>query len=238
MPVTASTPAPYAPASAILALIKRHRERGLPIPIDMGVLQRAGISESLMARTLAALATLDLIDEKGVPTETFEGLRLAPEAEYAERITQWLNSVYADVLGFVDPTTASEANLHDAFRSYTPPGQRPRMVTLFTGLYAAAGMGPDKGNSRSASRKGRATANLNRVLTRPACIPSASDASPSASNESVNQPQPTQDNDKVLEYRLIDLMRDDGIEDAHREAVWTLVRYLTAKHKAKVAEQA
>jgi hypothetical protein len=149
MPVTQNAPAPYAPSTAILSLIERHRQRGLPSPVDSDVLTRAGISESLIPRTLYALQVLDLIDNQGKPTEVIERLRLAPEGEFKTRMGEWLNSSYADALKFIDPATADETKIRDAFRSYNPVGQRDRMVTLFTGLFEAAGVMPERKRQRS-----------------------------------------------------------------------------------------
>jgi len=152
MTVTAEKPAPYAPARAILDLIGRYRDRGLASPIDADVLARAGITPSLTARTLYALQVLDLIDEGGVPTQTFEGLRLAPEAEFQNRLEDWLKSVYADVFAFVDPAKDDATRIRDAFRSYQPHGQRDRMVSLFTGLCTAAGIMPERTQSAPRQR--------------------------------------------------------------------------------------
>ena len=143
MAVTPDKPAPYAPTSAVLDLVDRYRTRGLPVPVTAEVLARAGISDSLNSRTLYALQILDLIDDAGQPTPTFEAIRKAPEAEFKNRLVEWLNGAYADALKFVDPATADETAIRDAFRNYTPIGQQPRMVTLFIGLYAAAGVGPE-----------------------------------------------------------------------------------------------
>lgn len=151
MAVTKDAPGPYAPAKAVLSLIERHRQKGLPVPIDSEVLARAGISESLIPRTLQALQSLDLVNGEMRPTETFEGLRLAPEAEYQSRLSDWLRDAYADALTFVDPATASENDIHDAFRSYRPSGQRDRMVSLFTGLFQAAGVMPERRRQRASS---------------------------------------------------------------------------------------
>jgi hypothetical protein len=144
MPVTPDSPAPYAPASAIIDLIRRHRSRGLPAPVNSDVLARAGISESLIPRTLQALQALDLIDDNGAPTATLEGIRLAPEAEYKQRIADWLRATYADALQFIDPATATESDIRDAFRNYRPIGQQGRMVTLFSGLFREAGISPER----------------------------------------------------------------------------------------------
>lgn len=139
MAVTATTPAPYAPPSAIMEVVNRFR-RGLPAPITTEVLGRAGISDSLIPRTLQALQTLDLVSDDGAATMILEGLRRAPEPEFQKRLAEWLNTTYADVLSFIDPATADEGAIRDAFRAYNPVGQQPRMVTLFIGLYTAAGV--------------------------------------------------------------------------------------------------
>jgi hypothetical protein len=144
MPVTADKPAPYAPPSAILDIIDRYRNRGLPTPVNSDVLGRAGISDSLIPRTLQALQTLDLIDAEGRPTATLEGIRLAPEGEIKKRMEEWLKGAYADVFTYVDPSQDTDTQIRDAFRSYQPIGQQARMVTLFQGLCTAAGLARDK----------------------------------------------------------------------------------------------
>lgn len=140
MPITLDKPAPYASPQSIIEILERHRNRGLPSPVTAEVLGRAGIPDSLIPRTLQALQTLDLIDEVGNVTDTFEKIRLAPEAEYRDRLLEWLNAAYADVLTYVDPANDDETKIRDAFRSYKPTGQQSRMVTLFVRLYAAAGV--------------------------------------------------------------------------------------------------
>jgi hypothetical protein len=149
MAVTANTNAPYAPATAVLDLVARHRDRGLPAPITTETLQRAGVSESLTPRTLQSLRILDLIDDDGRPTPIFEGLRLAPEAEYQQRLRDWIKASYADVFSFVDPAKHSLTQVRDAFRSYQPTGQQDRMVNLFLGLCVAAGIIEERERSKS-----------------------------------------------------------------------------------------
>ena len=142
MAVTQDKPAPYAPASAILEIIQTHRRKGLT-SFTADVLQRVGVSDSLIPRTQHALQSLDLVDEKGKPTPVLEGLRLAAESELKDRLSEWLKVAYADVLTVVDPTD-EETRIRDAFRTYNPVGQQPRMSSLFLGLAAAAGMAGDK----------------------------------------------------------------------------------------------
>lgn len=154
MPVTTDQPAPYAPASAVLDLIERHRNKGLPPVVDADVLLRAGISDSLVPRTLQALKALDLLTDDGRPSQVFEGIRLAPTAEYQQRLTEWLTSAYADALSYVDPATDDEVAIRDAFRKYIPTGQQSRMVTLFMGLFTHAGVMPARQKQPTAKKPG------------------------------------------------------------------------------------
>jgi hypothetical protein len=148
MAVTPDKPAPYATPSSIIDIIERYRHRGLPTPVNGDVLGRAGVAQTLIPRTLQSLQTLDLIDaETGTPTATFEALRLAPEAEYKQRLADWLRGTYADVFAFVDPANDGEVRVRDAFRSYQPVGQQDRMVALFMELCRAAGMLPEKSST-------------------------------------------------------------------------------------------
>lgn len=150
MTVTTDKPAPYAPPTSIIDLIERHRNKGLPKPVNSEVLGRAGIPDSLIARTLQALVTLDLIDDDGNITDVFEGIRLAPEDQYKKRLEEWLNAAYADVLQFVDPSTDGETKVRDAFRTYSPVGQQGRMVTLFIRLFAHAGIQSEEASAAPA----------------------------------------------------------------------------------------
>ncbi len=149
MPVTKDTPAPYAPSAVILSLVDRYRKKGLPTPISAETLGRSGVSNSLIPRCLYALKVLDLIDESGRATSILEGLRLAPEAEYKSRLADWLSAAYGDALVFVDPATSDETQIRDAFRMYNPVGQQDRMVSLFIGLFRAAGVIADGKRPRS-----------------------------------------------------------------------------------------
>jgi hypothetical protein len=151
MPVTADRPGPYAPPSAVIEVVERHRTKGIPNPITSEVLERAGVSPSLIPRTLQTLQTLDLIGDNGAHSDVLEGLRRAPEGEYKQRLVQWLDAAYADARQFVDPATDDEVAVRDAFRNYNPFGQQSRMVTLFIGLYEHAGVVEKKADTPRAA---------------------------------------------------------------------------------------
>ena len=140
MPITETNPAPYAPPSAVMGVVKRYRDRGLQTPFTKEVLQRAGVTSSLAARTLQALESLDLIDSSGEPSEAFEGLQRAPQDQFKELLASVVRSAYSDVFQFADPAKDEVSKVRDAFRVYEPRGQQSRMVTLFLGLCAEAGI--------------------------------------------------------------------------------------------------
>lgn len=140
MPLHTDGPAPYAPPRAVLDVIEGFRKRDFPIPITVDVLARAGVPESLTPRTLQALRLLDLVDPEGQPSEGLSDLAKAPEAEFPARLAELLRSAYREVFQFVEPREDGPDKIRDAFRVYKPRGQQERMVTLFLGLCAAAGI--------------------------------------------------------------------------------------------------
>jgi hypothetical protein len=134
-------PGAYGPPRAVIGIIERWRDRGLPTPITADTLVRASVTtDSLAPRTLQTLKLLDLIDDGGHPTDEFAELRKVPSDQYKERLASLLRVAYADVLAHVDPTKDEYERIRDGFRVYNPPGVRDRMVTLFLGLSEYAGL--------------------------------------------------------------------------------------------------
>lgn len=176
MAIMAKGTAPYAPQSGVMEIITRYRSKGLQTPFTGDVLVRAGVSETLVPRTLQALRLLDLIRDDGMPTENLEALRRAPESDYKAALAAWVKAVYADVFAFVDPTE-DETRVRDAFRDYVPFGQQDRMVALFLALCRVAGLREDE------AAEGRA-----RKVRRPTIRSvSASTFTPASRNAKVHQ---------------------------------------------------
>lgn len=167
MAIAPNENAPYAPASTIVNLLNRFRDKGLTFPVTHEVLLRAGIPESLVRRTVQSLQLLELIAEDGQATDVLKKIRAVPEKEYKQTLAAWIKQVYADVFAFADPATSSETEMQDAFRTYQPEGQRSRMVKLFLALCAEAGLAPENQKAESKPRVRAAPSNpLPRAIAR------------------------------------------------------------------------
>ncbi len=143
-------PAPYGPATTVVAVIEQYRQRGLPQPLTLDGLGRVGVSESLRPRVLATLKQLGLIDTDGMVTDDFEALRRAATPEFKPLLVDFIRSVYGEVFTVVDPAGATYQQVHDAFRQFTPVGQIDRMVALFLGLLEYAEYSDDLPSARPA----------------------------------------------------------------------------------------
>jgi hypothetical protein len=158
MPLAPNSNAPYTPASTVVNLLKRFRDKGLAIPVTPEVLLRAGVPESLLQRTMQALQLLELITEDGQATEVLKKIRSVSEKDYKATLAAWIKQVYADVFSFVDPATEDETAVRDAFRTYLPHAQQERMVKLFLALCAEAGLAPETKKAESKPRARTASA--------------------------------------------------------------------------------
>ena len=181
MAVNSEQSAPYVAPGVFIPLLERNREKGLPNPLTPEQLQRLGVSDSLVPRTLQAFKTLDLIGEDGRHAELLENFRRAPEADYQTMMAEWLRGVYAHVLDVVDPANADDTAIRDAFRLYNPISMQPRMITLFTALFEAAGIRTVAPKAPPAKRASQATATVR--VARPVVKPAPPRLAPRASGE-------------------------------------------------------
>jgi hypothetical protein len=132
--------APYAPTKAVVDVIHAYRERPIKTPIDVEVIEKVGVASTIAPRTLQALKLLDLLDSQGNPTTALSDLRKAGSDEYRVRLAEVIRAAYAEIFTYRDPTTDDVEQIENAFRGFEPVSMRPRMVRLFLGLCAEAGI--------------------------------------------------------------------------------------------------
>lgn len=152
--------APYCPPATLLMVLRTFRKRDVPAQIDKPMLVQLGVPEGgLVNRTWNALQYLGLIDADGETTPTFRALRYATDDQYPDALRKVIEKAYEGIFAIIDPATASEQQLNNAFHPYSPLGQRSRMVTLFLGLCQEAGVSlvvtprARSTNTESAARK-------------------------------------------------------------------------------------
>ena len=64
---------PYAPANAVIDVIKRLRETGLTEPVTQNSMEQIGIPPTMVGPTMRALVYLGLMDEEGNLTRALIG---------------------------------------------------------------------------------------------------------------------------------------------------------------------
>jgi hypothetical protein len=131
--------APYAPPSAVLKVIRHYADRDVPERVTLVNLVQIGVTEALAPRTYVALKFLGLLEEDGTTTGQFRALRYAKSDEYQEVFGAVLDAAYKDIINHVDIGEATDTDIANAFRPYSPCGQRNRMITLFVALAREAG---------------------------------------------------------------------------------------------------
>lgn len=158
--------APYAPPSAVLKIIRHYSDRDVPERVTPTNLLQLGVTEALAPRTMAALKFLGLLEEDGLTTERFRALRYASADDYNQVFRDMLEAAYKNIFDHVDVTSATETEISNAFKPYSPGGQRGRMITLFLALCQEAGLHvavpPRVGTPRAESKPRRAASGKER----------------------------------------------------------------------------
>ncbi|WP_056772143.1 hypothetical protein [Novosphingobium sp. Leaf2] len=166
------------------------------------------------------------------PTESLNALVEALDTpDFATVLLNILRRTYPYVFA-LDLLTATPTMFADAFKVTGAKEDVSRKCRTFF-LHAAKAAGVPLGNRILTGSVPRSTAGVKR---RPKKIKEPEAEGTQSSTPTPTPPAATAITDTALEYKLIDLMREEGVEDAERSAIWTLVQYLTAKAKKKAAD--
>lgn len=219
MTETTTQHAPYAPASAVLDVIRRSRDRGLPEPVSLATLEQIGISHGNASRTLQALRFLGLFDDEGRHTDSFNRLRRATTEEYPNTLAEIVRAAYNSIFQIVDPAQDELTSIDDAFRGYAPPSQRDRMVKLFMGLSHEAGLVPEEKlpNKQPRTRRQQST---KRPTTQPGKQGRASTKEEPRHEEPQHEESRYEAEDTATDYRLVGVL----IQQLPKDGRWTKKR--------------
>lgn len=213
---------PYATFSAFINFLNKLRDTTIPSRIDPSVFGNA--SGSISYSIIAALKVLKLIGPDGVPSQAFIDLVDADDEGRKPLLRAAMSAAYPSLFdGSIDISKATSGQFDEHLRSrYDAKGSTIDKVASF--FIAAANYTDTPLSQLVKDRK-----------------PVASSASSGKSRKQRKQaqdadtqnpppPHPPAMSDKALEYKLVDLLKDTGIEEAEREAVWVLVQYLARKN--------
>lgn len=226
---TASIP-PYIPFQTFLTLLKQLKTDGLPPQIDKSVL--AKFSGGIQGQLKVALKSMSLMDD-GKPTDDLEALvNDYDTSEFVNQLQRLLKRTYPYVFA-IDLMTATPTMFADAFKVTGAKEDVLRKCRSFF-LHAAKAASIPLGNRILTGSVPRAPSNGSAKKK-----PKAAKAVKDVDTGEVRGTQNDQNNisDTALEYKLIDLMREDGVGEEERGAIWILVQYLTAKAKSAAAKK-
>lgn len=220
---------PYIAYKTLLTLLQEFKTNGLPPQIDRSVLTR--FAGGLQGQIMLALRSLDLMDDTKRPTDKLKPLVDAYDTpEFAERLRPIIQATYPHVLK-LDLMNATPSMFADAFKVGTDAKEdvlrKCRTFFLHAAKDVGIPLGPRIEKAKFPRRLGNGTRKPRVAKTDPARDDGADTPKRNVENEVVS--------DKALEYKLVDLMKEDDVGDPERSAIWTLIQYLTAKSKKKAA---
>ena len=132
----------YGPLDAVLKFLTKLRDGHVTEPVAIDSLIQLGVARGNSHRTLASLRFLGLVNADGSLTAEALELAKAPTGEYQEVLSRVVNQAYWEVFEAVNPVDATDFQMKDAFRHFTPGGRWDGMLTLFRGLCREAGILP------------------------------------------------------------------------------------------------
>lgn len=222
---------PYVAYSTLLTLFKELKDNGLPPQLDKSVLKRFAFG--IQGQLKMALRSLGMLDGDKPTPLLKKAVDSYETAEFGPLLLSVLKEVYPYVFA-LDLATATPTMLADAFKG--PGGvkgedslRKCRSFFMNAAKEAGVEFGP---------RLATATATTPRSSAAPRRKPRVKPpVDPIVNPPGGDKTKSDTITDKALEYKLIDLMREEGVDEAERNAIWTLVQYLTAKAKKQAADE-
>lgn len=217
---SASIP-PYIPFQTFVTFLKELQTNGLPPQIDKSVMSK--LSGGTQSQLKVALRSMGLMKDNK-PTPDLAALVNSvdtPEFEPLLRVLLERTYPYVFALNLMEATPTMFA---DAFKVTGAKEDVLRKCRTFF-LHAAKRVGVPMGPRLQTGSVPRPSGGNGRKRGK---------AKPKDSGNAMVTPHTplTPISDKAMEYKLVDLLKETDIDEAERNAIWTLVQYLARKAKA------
>jgi hypothetical protein len=134
--------APYPSWDAFWVAYDKVRNRGATT-IDVGVLEKWGLSKANARKVLPALKFLGIVDKDGNPLPLWSELAVKDEERYKRAVEGMLRSAYSKLLeAYSDAFSETDARLSDAIGDVyeTSASTRPAVVNFLRRMLAEAGL--------------------------------------------------------------------------------------------------
>lgn len=217
---------PYVSYRSMMTMWVDLAKDGIPPRIDRSVLRK--FSGGLGGQILSGLKALNLMNDQGVPTPQLHSLISTLDKDsFPAELRALLRPAYP-FLDAIDLETATPSMFAEAFKKGTNAKEdvlrKCRTFFLHAAKDAGIKIGPriekgsyarPTGSGPKAKRRSKAEA-----------AESRKDADQQAVVDKFYEPI---QQEKPLEYQLIDLMKEPDIDAEVRQSIWALVQYLTAR---------
>jgi hypothetical protein len=223
---------PYASFGSFMSFATKLREEGVPNRVDKSVFGNA--SGSMIYSVISSLKSLRLIDESGVPSEAFKSFILAQDADRPALLKSIVEQGYPTLFQKdvqLEAMTSGQFDEHMRKTFEVSGATLDRIAQFFISAAKDAGI---KISQQLIKRRPVYTSSSgakDSKQKKASAVGSAVDG-PSQDAKSEQGVIKTEERQKALEYQLIDLMSEPGIDDEVKKSIWSLVQYLTAR-KAK-----
>ena len=215
---------PYCTFGSFINFINDLRETGIPPKIDSTVFGTK--SGGTIYSILAALKSLKMTNEDGVPTQRLSEFVASDENSRKRLMREILEDCYDPLFGDkIDLKTASAGQFNDTLRDeYQISGSTIDKVASF--FLSAAKMADVEISHFLQKRKAIASSPSSRRSTkqRSRSAEQKDNGSNGSSDQVIVNAAP-----KKLQYQLIDLMAEPDFPDDIKDSIWKLVQYLTMR---------
>lgn len=211
---------PYIPFQTFLTFLKELKTNGLPPQIDKSVMSK--LSGGTQSQLKVALRSLGLMHDNKPTADMAALVEAVDTPQFDDLLRKLLERTYPYVFA-LDLMTATPQMFADSFKVTGAKEDVLRKCRTFF-LHAAKRVGIPLGQRLQTGSVPRSTGGTARKRNK---VKAKDDQGTPPPN-----PPLTPISDKAMEYKLVDLMKEDDIQEAERSAIWTLIQYLTRKAKA------